>query len=445
MSLPIRPSGLSRISDYSSGAKSSSALALSTTLRKAVFLSKDNPELRDRLTSGSRVESRAEGQVKKGGRGPPCRDRPNITWKICFLIHFYYMLYTCSLLCDFHVSKVRVGVFTTAISRFVHGLFIFGTSGGRCPEAEEFLSLMHRWAAFGGIRIRKYVLMANHFHLLCEVPEPRSLTQKELLKRIEIGYGCERVQTLREQLAHFAQQPEGLEPSKHLLDSYCQQMNDLSFFMKQLKGCFAQQDNRRHQRYGTVWSERFKSVLLEGGQAVAAIAAYIDLNPVRAGLCEDPKDYRYCDYAEAIAKDCATALEGMRSILNLPPEANPDAERLRVGVPEVERGLVDLRRRSCAWWCSIAWSTIQRTTPPTKIASVVAIDRYAPTANVSDRTPSSSTTITSATPSSTSAHGSLRDRIPLITVAISRPCGAAAFSLPMPWIHCTSISPVAGL
>ena len=214
--------------------------------------------------------------------------------------------------------------FYHCISRFVHGLFIFGTSGGRCPEAEEFLSLMHRWAAFGGIRIRKFVLMANHFHLLCEVPEPRSLTQKELLKRIEIGYGCERVQTLREQLAHFAQQPEGLEPSKHLLDSYCQQMNDLSFFMKQLKGCFAQQYNRRHQRYGTVWSERFKSVLLEGGQAVAAIAAYIDLNPVRAGLCEDPKDYRYCDYAETIAKDCATALEGMRSILNLPPEANPD-------------------------------------------------------------------------------------------------------------------------
>ena len=60
--------------------------------------------------------------------------------------------------------------------------------------------------------------------------------------------------------------------------------NDLSFFMKQLKGCFAQQYNRRHKRHGTLWSERFKSVLLEGGTAVTAIAAYIDLNPVRAGL-----------------------------------------------------------------------------------------------------------------------------------------------------------------
>ena len=57
-----------------------------------------------------------------------------------------------------------------ARSRFVHGLYIFGTSGGRCAEAEEFLSLMRRWAALTGIRIRKYVLMANHFHIMCEVP-----------------------------------------------------------------------------------------------------------------------------------------------------------------------------------------------------------------------------------------------------------------------------------
>jgi hypothetical protein len=47
-----------------------------------------------------------------------------------------------------------------------------------------------------------------------------------------------------------------------------------------------------------LWAERFKSVLLEGGEALAAVAAYIELNPVRAGLCADRKDYRYCGYAE---------------------------------------------------------------------------------------------------------------------------------------------------
>jgi putative transposase len=240
------------------------------------------------------------------------------------LIQFYSVLCILTLVMRFPRVKAEGRSFYHCISRFVHGLFIFGSSGGRCSEAEEFLSLMRRWAAFSGIRILKYVLMGNHFHILCEVPEPKPLTQSEVLERIEAGYGSERVQTLREQLARFAQQPDGVEQSKRLLDPYLQQMNDLSFFMKQLKGCFAQQYNRRHQRHGTLWSERFKSVLLEGGPAVAAIAAYIDLNPVRAGLCEDPKDYRYCGYAEAIAKGSGTAVEGMRTILNLPQSASPE-------------------------------------------------------------------------------------------------------------------------
>jgi hypothetical protein len=49
-------------------------------------------------------------------------------------------------------------------SRCIDGLVIFGTSGGCCLEAEEFLSLMRRLAAFTGVRILDYVLMANHFH-----------------------------------------------------------------------------------------------------------------------------------------------------------------------------------------------------------------------------------------------------------------------------------------
>jgi len=43
-------------------------------------------------------------------------------------------------------------------------------------------------------------------------------------------------------------------------------------------------------------------VLVEGkGQALRAMAAYIDRNPVRAKICDDPKDYRWCGYAEAVA------------------------------------------------------------------------------------------------------------------------------------------------
>ena len=51
-----------------------------------------------------------------------------------------------------------------------------------------------------------------------------------------------------------------------------------------------------------MWEERFKSVLVEGaGKALATMGAYIDLNAVRAGLVEDPAEYRWCGYGEAVA------------------------------------------------------------------------------------------------------------------------------------------------
>ena len=55
---------------------------------------------------------------------------------------------------------------------------------------------------------------------------------------------------------------------------------------------------------------------------MAAVAAYIDLNAVRAGLCSDPKEYRYCGYAEAVGKGTAAAFEGIRIILGLPESSS---------------------------------------------------------------------------------------------------------------------------
>jgi hypothetical protein len=55
-----------------------------------------------------------------------------------------------------------------------------------------------------------------------------------------------------------------------------------------------------HERSGTLWEQRYKSVIVESGIAARTMAAYIDLNPVRAGMVEDPADYRWSSYGEAI-------------------------------------------------------------------------------------------------------------------------------------------------
>jgi hypothetical protein len=78
-------------------------------------------------------------------------------------------------------------------------------------------------------------------------------------------------------------------------------MHDLSEFMKGLLQRFTSWFNRTHDRTGRLWEQRFKSVLVEEGVAAKAMAAYIDLNPVRAGIVEDPADYRWSSYAEALA------------------------------------------------------------------------------------------------------------------------------------------------
>ncbi len=71
-------------------------------------------------------------------------------------------------------------------------------------------------------------------------------------------------------------------------------MNDLSQFMKNLLQRFARWFNRCNSRKRTLWEERFKSVIVEGGHAARTMAAYIDLNPVRVGMVEDPAQYHRC-------------------------------------------------------------------------------------------------------------------------------------------------------
>ena len=62
--------------------------------------------------------------------------------------------------------------------------------------------------------------------------------------------------------------------------------------------------NRKHERVGTLWESRFKSVVVEGSwNCLMKVAAYVDLNAVRAGMVSDPKDYRWCGYGEAVAGD----------------------------------------------------------------------------------------------------------------------------------------------
>ena len=185
------------------------------------------------------------------------------------------------------------------MSRIVGGEMLLGDR-----EKEVLRKLLWRVADFCGVEVLTYSIMSNHFHVLVRVPENnRAVSDAELLRRFKVLYP----KPTKYQTASFAQLEnalrEGTEEAVTVRAQLLGRMHDLSEFMKTLKQRFSIWYNRNHDgRLGTLWMDRFKSVLVEGaGNPLQTMAAYIDLNPVRAGLVEDPKDYRWCGYAEAVA------------------------------------------------------------------------------------------------------------------------------------------------
>jgi REP element-mobilizing transposase RayT len=145
------------------------------------------------------------------------------------------------------------------ISRVVERRFAFGSE-----EKEHFRMLMRMMENFTGCRVISYCLMCIHIHILLEVP------------------------------------PKPVGGVAEIKGRFDYRMHDLGEFMKGLMQRFTQWFNVRHKRKGGLWEERFKCVIVESGTAARTMAAYIDLNPVRAGIVKDPAEYRWSSYGEAV-------------------------------------------------------------------------------------------------------------------------------------------------
>jgi REP element-mobilizing transposase RayT len=216
----------------------------------------------------------------------------------------------------------------------------------RLKEREKslFVDWMRRYEVFCGVRVVTFCIMSNHFHILVEVPkrpEDKDLpSDEELVARVKQCQGVKASALLKDQLAEllehgtaaakaqgiasiFAADPEGTDQAAYCLRRYLalrekwfSRMWDVSHFMQGLKRRFSAQYNKENDRVGTLWEERFKSVIVQGGHALATVAAYIDLNPVRAKIVEDPADYRWSGYGE-ICHGSVAARKALRRLLDL--------------------------------------------------------------------------------------------------------------------------------
>lgn len=110
-------------------------------------------------------------------------------------------------------------------------------------DRRQFTTLLTRVVEALDWRCHAFCLMPNHYHLLLETPEP-----------------------------------------------------NLSAGMQRLNGVYARTFNWIHGFEGHLFERRFRCVVVERESQVLELARYVELNPVRAGLCDHPADWPWSSY-----------------------------------------------------------------------------------------------------------------------------------------------------
>jgi REP element-mobilizing transposase RayT len=143
-------------------------------------------------------------------------------------------------------------------------------------EKDRFVSILRRFARIYFTEILGYAVMDNHVHILVRMLPDRNFSDQDIEARYKLYYGEDAV---------F---PVGR------IDHFRKKWANLSEFVREVKQTFSRYYNKVKGRKGTLWGERFKSVIVERGETLIHCLAYIDLNAVRAGIVTRPENYRWC-------------------------------------------------------------------------------------------------------------------------------------------------------
>ena len=181
---------------------------------------------------------------------------------------------------------------------------------------------MKELAQVFAIDIAAYAVMSNHYHLVAHVDRARALSWStdDVLARwtrlfsgppLVVRYlSPERAALGAAELARIAEYAE----------CYRARLHDLSWFMRVLNESIARQANAEDECTGRFWEGRFKSQALLDEQALLAAMAYVDLNPIRAGMAETLHDSAHTSIAARLAE-----LQGQPFVPVMAPVAQPQA------------------------------------------------------------------------------------------------------------------------
>ena len=142
-------------------------------------------------------------------------------------------------------------------------------------EKDELVKILLKFSKLYFTEVLGFCAMGNHFHLLVRMLPESDFSDDEIKSRHKMFYGDVR---------EFPQEK---------VPAFRFKWASLSELVREIKQTFSRYYNKRHNRRGTLWGERFKSLIVEDGKALIDCLAYIDLNPLRANIVKRPEDYRW--------------------------------------------------------------------------------------------------------------------------------------------------------
>jgi putative transposase len=174
-------------------------------------------------------------------------------------------------------------VYYLVTNRIAGGRMLF-----RDQEKYKLKELLFTGSTKLSYQVIDYVFMDNHFHLLIKVPPTSHMDDIELLQRYR----------------HYKQNDEITFINSEKKDDFRDQIHDISFIIGNFEQRFVQWFNKEHSSWGRLFGQRFDSEMIEvsaQSDSLLRVMAYISLNPVRAGIVTDPKDFFFCGYADRLA------------------------------------------------------------------------------------------------------------------------------------------------
>jgi hypothetical protein len=159
------------------------------------------------------------------------------------------------------------------------------------------------------IDVAAYAVMSNHYHVVVRLDRERALgwSVEEVLERWTALFTGPLLVARYLSAARTEMTDAELRRVAELAEGYRARLHDLSWFMRTLNEHIARLANAEDGVKGRFWEGRFKSQALLDEKALLAAMAYVDLNPVRAGLAETPEASDYTSIQERLGQVPASA------------------------------------------------------------------------------------------------------------------------------------------